>query len=138
MSVPLKLDALPVLSGPLTQATVVQWLDKCADTFETIILMNPSCEPLLNARLKISMAGLRIKEISAELWYMENRDALKALATWDLFAERVRDRFIPTGWKLNALERFFDVSQGFRGFLAFANDLQAVVEATLWTIIFRF
>lgn len=50
---------------------------------------------------------------------------LKQLATWEEFASRFKDRFIPSGWHIDALARFYDVSQDFDDFRSFLASLQA-------------
>ena len=119
-----KID-LPALAGPLSQAAVPAWLNNCADTFEMLAALNANTSSLLTTRAQITLAGLKMTDATAAAWWNENRDELKDLGAWEEFAARVRDRFVPTGWKLDALERFYAVKQGTGDFRVFVAELQA-------------
>lgn len=119
-----KLD-LPALSGPLTHGAVDAWLNGCADVFEMIVLLDPNAASIYSPHAQILIAGLKMTEPTASAWWNEHRDDLKGLATWTEFTQRVRDRFIPAGWRLVALERFYTISQGYGDFLSFVAALQA-------------
>ncbi|KAG2049037.1 hypothetical protein BDR06DRAFT_1012434 [Suillus hirtellus] len=75
-------------------------------------------------QLRIVLAGLKLEESNTSLWWSENRDVLKQLATWEAFASCFKDRFIPSGWHLDALARFYNVSQGADDFRSFVATLQ--------------
>lgn len=60
----------------------------------------------------------------AKQWWNENRDELKLLTTWTLFAQRVKDRFVPPNWRMDALAKFYSVSQGSSPFADFVSNLQ--------------
>ncbi|KAG1885100.1 hypothetical protein F4604DRAFT_1729747 [Suillus subluteus] len=116
-----KLD-LPAFSGPIEPAIINVWLGRCEDEYlawsawNTVYVMSP--------QLLIVLAGLQLEEPSARLWWNQNRVMLKQLATWEEFASRFKDRFIPFGWRLDALARFYDVSQDFDDFRSFTASLQ--------------
>jgi hypothetical protein len=65
-----------------------------------------------------------MEAVAARSWWNENRDELKALATWDEFARKVRDRFVPVNWRMDALAQFYGISQGLSSFLDYATRLQ--------------
>ena len=44
--------------------------------------------------------------------------------TWDEFANRVRDRFVPANWKMDALAHFYSISQNSLSFMDYATRLQ--------------
>ncbi|KAG1822812.1 uncharacterized protein BJ212DRAFT_1477218 [Suillus subaureus] len=79
----------------------------------------------MSPQLLVVLADLQLEEPSARLWWSQNRDVLKQLATWEEFALRFKDRFIPSGWRLDALTRFYDISQDFDDFRPFVASLQA-------------
>ncbi|KAJ3489628.1 hypothetical protein NLJ89_g11511 [Agrocybe chaxingu] len=117
-----KID-LPSLSAPLTAVSVLAWLGLCEDSFEAWGYLNPS--HTLEVKVQILTAGLKMEASAAAQWWSDNRVELKALTTWEKFAERVRDRFIPSNWKLHALKDFYSLSQGSGSFSDFAARLQA-------------
>lgn len=61
---------------------------------------------------------------AAKNWWNENRDDLKALTTWEDFAKRVKERFIPANWKMDALAKFYSISQGSSSFPDYVSALQ--------------
>ncbi|KAG2338502.1 hypothetical protein BDR05DRAFT_951903 [Suillus weaverae] len=117
-----KLD-LPAFSGPIEHATIDAWLGRCEDKY----LAWSACNPVyaISPQLRIVPAGLQLEEPSARLWWNQNRDVLKQLPAWEEFASRFKDRFIPSGWRLDALARFYNVSQDFDTFRSFVASLQA-------------
>jgi hypothetical protein len=46
------------------------------------------------------------------------------LESWALFAQRVKDRFVPAKWRMDALAKFYAISQGSAPFLDFVNNPQ--------------
>ncbi|KAJ7878384.1 hypothetical protein B0H14DRAFT_3435653 [Mycena olivaceomarginata] len=65
-----------------------------------------------------------MEQKAAATWWNENRAALKELATWAAFAERVKARFTPANWKLEALTAFYAVCQNSSDFPAFVTQLE--------------
>ena len=65
-----------------------------------------------------------MKAMAARSWWNENRDELKLLSTWDEFAKRVKERFVPANWRMDALAHFYSISQGSSPFLDYASRLQ--------------
>lgn len=116
-----KID-LPLLTGELDAANITSWLNLCTDSFEVWSAMNSDKE--MKASLQIVLAGLKMDSPPAKHWWNENRDELKALPNWDAFAQRVKDRFVPANWRMDALAKFYKISQGSSPFLDFVTTLQ--------------
>ncbi len=87
-----------------------------------MLYMNPT--QTLKVSTMITRACVELKEPSAQQWYLEERADLKKLPTWENFAQRVKTRFLPSNWKLDALRKFYDIRQGSRDFKDYVNDLQ--------------
>ncbi|KAF9064685.1 hypothetical protein BDP27DRAFT_1425615 [Rhodocollybia butyracea] len=51
------------------------------------------------------------------------------LATWEEFAGKVLERFVPNGWKVKALRHYHKVQQGTDDYETFAADLQSARTA---------
>jgi hypothetical protein len=117
-----KLD-IPVFFGPLEPATINAWIGHCEDSYLTWSALN--VDQVMPLQLCIVLTGLKLEESSTSLWWSENQDALKQLTTWEAFALRFKDHFIPSGWRLDALAHFYNVSQGTNDFRLFVTTLQA-------------
>ncbi|KAG1791880.1 uncharacterized protein HD556DRAFT_1383432 [Suillus plorans] len=116
-----KLD-IPAFSGPLEPATINAWLGRCEDSYLAWSALNAG--QVMPSQLRIVLAGLKLEEYNTSLWWSENRDVLKQLATWEAFALCFKDRFIPSGWRLDALACFYNVSQGADDFRSFVATLR--------------
>jgi len=112
---------IPVLTGVLDASNVNAWLNLCQDSFEVHAAVNSST---LKPSIQIVLAGIKMEAAGAKSWWNENREELKALATWDEFARKVKDRFVPANWKMDALAHFYGISQGSSGFMDYAARLQ--------------
>ena len=95
---------LPLLTGELDAANITSWLNLCTDSFEVWLALNS--EKPIKPSLQIVLAGLNMESPLAKHWWNENRDELKVLPTWDAFAQRVKDRFVPANWRMDALAKF--------------------------------
>jgi hypothetical protein len=80
-------------------------------------------DKVLKPSLQIVLAGLKMDSPPAKHWWNENRDELKLLPTWDTFAQRVKDRFVPPNWRIDALAKFYSISQGSSPFADFVTAL---------------
>ena len=118
---------LPSLSSNLTATSVNTWLNSCEDSFEAWTIFNPS-RPLTDAN-RILIAGLKMESPDAAHWWDKNRDELKKLPSWNAFAARVRERFMLSNWKMQALSSFFAISQGSGDFLEFVDRLERARNA---------
>jgi hypothetical protein len=97
------------------------------DSFEVWSAMNS--DKVIKASLQIVLAGLKMDAPAAKQWWNENRDELKLLPTWETFAQRVKDRFVPANWRMDALAKFYQISQGSSPFLDFVTTLQTARNA---------
>jgi hypothetical protein len=112
---------IPKLAGDLDAAAIMAWLNSCHDSFEVHTAVNNA---VLTPATQITLAGLKMESPTARAWWHENRDELKALPTWAEFDRRVRERFMPANWKMDALARFYLITQGSAPFSSFVTSLQ--------------
>ncbi|KAJ6523414.1 hypothetical protein DFH09DRAFT_1096678 [Mycena vulgaris] len=115
----------PILkfSDELSPASINGWVGRCEDMYEAW-LATQSTDKAIEPRTLITLAGLRMEEPTAATWWNENRDELKKLASWETFAQKVRGRFVPANWRMEALSAFYNVEQGALPFPVFAKQLQ--------------
>lgn len=125
----MKATAFPALTGKLTPATINSWISRCEDIVEAHQALNPTAT--IAPSTMILLAGLRMEEPEAHGWWSENRDELKKLGSWETFTTRVRDRFIPSNWRLDALAVFYTLKQGKDDFRAYAAALQDARNALI-------
>ncbi|KAJ6528763.1 hypothetical protein DFH09DRAFT_1185685 [Mycena vulgaris] len=111
----------PKLADEPTPASIHGWLGRCEDTFEAWQAQNT--DKSMATRTVITLAGLKMEEATAATWWNENRAEMKKLLTWDEFAQKVKDRFVPTNWRMAALSVFYGVHQGSSSFSEFAKSL---------------
>ncbi|KAJ7187247.1 hypothetical protein C8R46DRAFT_1207206 [Mycena filopes] len=112
----------PKLTEELTPAIINGWLGRCEDTYEAWQALNS--DKTMPPRTLITLAGLKMEESTAATWWNENRETLKKLSSWDVFAEKVKERFVPSNWRMVALAAFYAVQQGASPFPEFAKSLQ--------------
>ncbi|KAJ6530661.1 hypothetical protein B0H19DRAFT_1273653 [Mycena capillaripes] len=112
----------PKLTESLTPPAIHGWLSHCEDTYEAWQAMNP--DRSIAPGTLITLAGLKMEESTAATWWNENRTDLKALKSWELFAQKVKDRYVPSNWCMTALAAFYAIQQGSSTFPKFANSLQ--------------
>lgn len=110
---------LPALIGDLN---VTSWLNLCEDSFEAWSAMN--CDKVIKVSLQILLAGLKMESAPAKHWWNDNRDDLKLVTSWAGFAQRVKDRFMPPNWRMDALAKFYSIAQGSSPFADFVTALQ--------------
>ncbi|KAF7362633.1 hypothetical protein MVEN_00612300 [Mycena venus] len=117
----------PKLTDELTPANINGWLGRCEDTYEAWQAQNSdrSMEPCT----LITLAGLKMEEGTAATWWNENHETLKKLGSWSMFAEKVKERFVPSNWRMVALAAFYAVQQGSSPFSEFVKSLQDVRNA---------
>ena len=60
---------IPVLNGPLDAPTIIAWLNTCEDAFEAWQAFHP--DKTLSLLMQILLAGLKIEELNAKLWWSE-------------------------------------------------------------------
>ncbi|KAF7368644.1 hypothetical protein MVEN_00188600 [Mycena venus] len=115
------------LAEALTPASVHGWLGRCEDTYEAWLAMNP--ERQIEACVLITLAGLKMEESNAATWWNENCADLKELKTWQIFAQKVKERFVSPNWHMTALAAFYAIQQGSSSFSKFADSLQTTWNA---------
>ena len=115
-----KLD-VPVLTGILNAPNINFWLNLCQDSFEVQAAITST---MLRPAIQIVLCGLKMEAPAVKSWWNENRDQLKLLATWEEFAMKVKEHFIPANWKMDALALFYTISQGSSLFMDYASALQ--------------
>ncbi|TFK58797.1 hypothetical protein BDN72DRAFT_906407 [Pluteus cervinus] len=113
---------IPTLTT-LDAQSVSSWLNGCEDACEIWGLQNP--DRTLSVAIRILAAGLKMEASVATTWWDENRDTLKALATWDLFKAQVKERFVPANWRIDALDKFYSIKQKSNTYADFVAELQA-------------
>ncbi|KAJ7206744.1 hypothetical protein C8J57DRAFT_1614652 [Mycena rebaudengoi] len=117
----------PKFSDPPTSSSVHAWIGRCDDTVEAWQALNP--DKVLATRTIITLAGLKLEEPEVATWWNENRDDLKKLASWDLFAQKLKERFVPTNWRMDALASFYAIRQDSSSFPDFTKTLQRARNA---------
>ncbi|KAK0463673.1 uncharacterized protein EV420DRAFT_1519431 [Desarmillaria tabescens] len=121
-----KLD-LPTLAN-VTSIAALTWLTRCADSFEAWSALN--ADKKIKPETQILVAGLKMEHAEAAAWWNENRESLKKLASWDEFVAKVKDRFVPSNWRLDALAAFYSVKHApGTDFQSFVSDLQTARNA---------
>lgn len=111
----------PTFNGPLTPPSLIAWLNRCEDSFANYNEQKP--DKPLSVAAQIRHAGTAMQHDQLMYWWDTNRVSLKALDTWQKFVDRVKERFVASGWKLEELRAFYAVRQGRRSFRKFAQDL---------------
>ncbi|PBK78918.1 hypothetical protein ARMSODRAFT_1078375 [Armillaria solidipes] len=121
-----KLD-LPTLTS-ITSTDVLLWLTRCADSFEAWSALNG--DKTIKPETQILVAGLKMEHAEASAWWNENRETLKKIVLWDDFAAKVKDRFVPSNWRLDALAAFYAVKHAAGvDFQTYVSDLQKARNA---------
>ncbi|KAJ7615689.1 hypothetical protein B0H17DRAFT_1152833 [Mycena rosella] len=117
----------PKLTDEPTPMSIHGWLSRCEDMFEAWQAQN--ADKKMEPHILIILAGLWMEEPTAATWWNENRTELKKLTAWDKFAQKVKDRFVPTNWRMTALSSFYSIHQGSLSFPEFAKSLQRARNA---------
>ncbi|KAK0183579.1 hypothetical protein F5146DRAFT_1149975 [Armillaria mellea] len=100
-----KLD-LPTLTS-ITSTDVLLWLTCYADSFKAWSALNG--DKMIKPETQILVAGLKLEHTEASAWWNKNRETLKKIVLWDDFVAKVKDRFVPSNWHLDALAAFYAV-----------------------------
>jgi len=112
---------IPVLSGVLDTSNINVWLNLCQDSFEVHAAVNAST---LKPAIQIVLVGIKMEAPAAKSWWNKNCDKLKILTTWEEFAKKVKDHFIPVNWKMDALALFYGILQESLSFMDYTTKLQ--------------
>ncbi|KAF7299491.1 Reverse transcriptase domain-containing protein [Mycena indigotica] len=100
----------PAFTDEPTPLSIRSWIGRCEDTMESFEAMNPSHN--LTARNFITLAGLKLEQRAVSDWWEENRDELKKLSCFDDFTLKLREKFVRSTWRIEALSDFYDLRQG--------------------------
>lgn len=118
---------IPVFAGPLTANGLKQWLGACEDGFENY--QDTHDNKKLGVKTRIRMTGVSLTEPQMAEWWSAGRKEYLELALWETFVDKLKDRFLPTDWKTDALFAFYRCTQGKRDFRTFAAELAAALNA---------
>lgn len=112
---------IPAYSGPLTANGLKIWLGQCEDGFDNY--QDTHKDATLAAKTRIRLTGTALLEPAMAEWWAAGRKEYLELTTWDAFITKLKERFLPVGWKMDALEKFYGCEQGKRDFRVFAAEL---------------
>lgn len=115
------IPTIPDFTGPLTPDAITVFLDNCSDAFD---IQDQIHTLKLSEKSKVQLAGIHLKEPSASQWWNGNRSRLVSLATFALFADDFRKRFLHSNQQLDALRRLYAIRQGDRDYRAFVASLK--------------
>ncbi|KAJ7661293.1 hypothetical protein DFH06DRAFT_1129407 [Mycena polygramma] len=113
---------VPKFKGPLSPASITQWLNRVADAYDVFVTFNDNKK--LTPEVRIMYAGLALEEETTMAWWDSNRTDLRKLTTWDEFTLRVLARFAPDGWKAEAVRAYYSIHQHSRPFSIFSAELE--------------
>ncbi|KIJ46876.1 hypothetical protein M422DRAFT_29069 [Sphaerobolus stellatus SS14] len=121
--------------GPLTATALDEWLGQCDDGFAIHAATKAEKTPALDVPTRIRITGSQLQEPTMAAWWSSGRKEFLKLVTWEAFEKKIRERFMPKGYKLLALRSFFLCEQGKLPFLEYAAILAEARNAVGETII---
>ncbi|KAF8518647.1 hypothetical protein BU17DRAFT_90698 [Hysterangium stoloniferum] len=125
-------------AGSLTANSLKVWLGSCEDGFENY---EDTHDKKLVPKTHICLTGAALTEPQMVEWWALGKVEFLALPSWESFVKKVKDRFMPVNWKMDALEQFYSCSQGKCDFRTFAMDLAQCLgtlpSATISTAIYK-
>lgn len=131
---------IPVFSGPLTANGLKLWLGQCEDGFDNY--QDTHKDSTLSVKTRIRLTGSAMQETSMAEWWSLGRKEYLDLGTWEAFVVKLKARFLPPGWKMDALEKFFACEQGRRDFQSYAAELAqaygALPSDTLSATVYKY
>jgi hypothetical protein len=113
---------LPALEADFGPQDLLRWFNRCEDAFENYEEQLAEGQ-VFQVKTKIREAGVKMEGEGA-IWWDLNRAELKALRTWEEFVSKVKGRFLPAGWELQAQHKFYGIRQT-SDFSTFAASLLA-------------
>ncbi|KAF6755625.1 hypothetical protein DFP72DRAFT_1045382 [Ephemerocybe angulata] len=131
---------IPVFNGPTTANALKIWLGQCEDGFDNY--QDTHKDATLSPKTRIRLTGAALLEPAMAEWWAAGRKEYLDLATWDAFVAKLKERFLPVGWKMDVLERFYQCEQGKRDFRVFAAELAqchgALPSNTISTSVYKY
>ncbi|KAH6903473.1 hypothetical protein BKA70DRAFT_1301081 [Coprinopsis sp. MPI-PUGE-AT-0042] len=131
---------VPSYSGPLTANGLKVWLGQVEDAMENYVDTHKDTK--LEPKTRIRLTGAALLEPAMSEWWSQGRTGYLALDAWEKFVEKIKDRFLPVGWKMEALEKFYGCMQGKRDFQTFSGELAqchgALPSSTISAQIFKY
>ncbi|KIM46896.1 hypothetical protein M413DRAFT_7592 [Hebeloma cylindrosporum] len=127
---------IPAFIGPLTPPALETWLGQCEDGFAIYAATKSATAVALDVATMIRLTGTQLQEPTTQVWWFSGRTEFLKLATWAEFDKRIRERFMPKGYKLIALRTFFLGAQGrlqFNEYAAALADARNGISATVVT-----
>ncbi|KAH6887348.1 P-loop containing nucleoside triphosphate hydrolase protein [Coprinopsis sp. MPI-PUGE-AT-0042] len=118
---------VPSFSGPLTANAIKVWLGQVEDAMENYVDTHQGAK--LEVKTRIRLTGAALLEPQMAEWWSNGRTGYLTLESWEKFVEKLKDRFLPLGWKMDALEKFYGCMQGTRDFHTFASELAQCYSA---------
>ncbi|SGZ28393.1 BQ5605_C027g10328 [Microbotryum silenes-dioicae] len=98
---------MPELKAPFTEEDVILRLGHCDDAIEAFEDLKRR-EATLSVVRQIREAGMKMQG-EGKIWWNQNKDELKGLATWSLFAAQVKARFLDSGFTLSVEHAFYQL-----------------------------
>ncbi|KAF8516947.1 hypothetical protein BU17DRAFT_5831, partial [Hysterangium stoloniferum] len=77
----------------------------------------------LDITTQIHLTGTQLLELTMAMWWSSGRKDFLKLPSWDLFESKIKERFMPKGYKMLALWSLFLFEQGKLQFLDYAAAL---------------
>jgi hypothetical protein len=114
-------------SGPVTANGLRVWLSSCQDGFDNYVDTHKDAE--LSTKTRIRLTGSALTEPAMAQWWVAGKEEYLKLVTWDAFALKVKARWLPIQWKMDALEAFYQCTQGKRDFESFATELATCINS---------
>lgn len=108
-------------TGPITANALKIWLGRCEDGFENY--QDTHKDATLSAKTRIRLTGAALQEASMAEWWSAGRTEYLGLLSWDAFVKKLKARFLPVGWKMDVLEKFYACEQGRRDFQTYVAEL---------------
>jgi len=131
---------VPHFSGPLTANGLKVWLGQVEDAIENY--QDTHKDPVLSAKTRIRLTGAALQEPQMAEWWSSGRVKYLALTSWEDFVKKLKERFLPVGWKMDTLERFYGCMQGKRDFRTFSGELAqfhgAVPDGVITDSIYKY
>ncbi|KAF8524413.1 hypothetical protein BU17DRAFT_34665, partial [Hysterangium stoloniferum] len=126
---------IPPFLGPLTPTALEAWLGQCEDGFAIHASTKTDKTPTLNVTTQICLTGMQLLEPTMATWWSGGRKDFLKLPSWELFEVKVKERFMPKGYKMLALWSFFLCEQGKLQFLDYAAALAETWNAVGISVI---